>query len=454
MKVLKFGGTSVGTVGSLLNVKAIVESIEAPVVVVVSALGGLTDKLIATARMAASGNTSYHDEMEAISSRHFDIIANVVAPELQGKVMQRISELLRELKRNYDGIYLLRDLPQRTLDVVVSFGERMSSVIVTAMISNSSHHDSLKIFKTEKWYSKNIADKKLTDKLIKKEFEGLDTRAVVPGFISTDRDSGEITNLGRGGSDYTAALIAAALDAEELDIWTDVDGFMTADPRIIKDAEVVGKMSFVESMELCTYGAKVIYPPTIYPVFHKNIPIKILNTFNPTAPGTLITDSDREGENPIKGVSSIKGTSLFKLTFKDKSARASLEKRAFNALSRFGVTVFPVSTTGSGESVISFAVPGSDSAAANDAISDEFAPELGARKLIATEMGENLASVAVVGEGMKDRMELGRNIRMALDREEINLEAWSEGRSDTTFSYVVPLAETEKVLRLIHPLIR
>ncbi len=233
MKVLKFGGTSVGSIASLLNVKAIVEAIPAPVIVVVSALGGLTDKLIATAGLAKDGDRSYVDEMDAIASRHFDIISAVVGEELRPGVTDRISELLSELKRRYDGVFLLRELSARTLDSIVSFGERMSSVIVSAMIDGASLHDSLNFIKTEKWFAKNIADQKITSEAICTEFEGISDRAVVPGFISTDRDTGEITNLGRGGSDYTAALIAAALDAESLEIWTDVDGFMTADPRVI-----------------------------------------------------------------------------------------------------------------------------------------------------------------------------------------------------------------------------
>lgn len=313
MKVLKFGGTSVGTVESLLNVKSIVESIDAPVIVVVSALGGLTDRLIATAHMAASGNDDYKLEMEAISSRHFHIISNVVTEEKRADVISKVSMLLAELKRNYDGVFLLRHLAPRTLDCIVSFGERLSSRIVAAMIENSSLHDSLKFIKTEKWFEKNIADQKLTSSLITEEFASLSTRAIVPGFISTDRDNGEITNLGRGGSDFTAALIAAATNAEILEIWTDVDGFMTADPRIIEDSLVVPEMSFVESMELCSFGAKVIYPPTIYPVFHHNIPIRILNTFNPTAPGTLISDMAGDGIFTVKGVSAIRGVTLFSI---------------------------------------------------------------------------------------------------------------------------------------------
>jgi len=215
MKVLKFGGTSVGTVESLLNVKSIVEGIDAPAVVVVSALGGLTDKLIATANMAAEGDPAYRDEMEAISSRHFHIISNVVPEDKRPEVIKEVSLLLNELKRIYDGLSLIKDLPAKTLDVIVSFGERMSSVIVAAMIDGAERRDSLNFIKTEKWFDKNIADQKLTTQLVIEEFQTPFNKAIVPGFIATDKDSGEITTLGRGGSDFTGALIAAALEAEQ-----------------------------------------------------------------------------------------------------------------------------------------------------------------------------------------------------------------------------------------------
>ncbi|MDE5773810.1 MAG: aspartate kinase, partial [Muribaculaceae bacterium] len=287
MIVLKFGGTSVGTADNLFNVKRIVESLDDSAVVVVSALGGLTDKLIATAKLAAAGNLDYSKEMDAISLRHHNIISEVIQPGDGLKTLAKIDPLLQDLRRLYDGVCLIGDLPEITLNKIVAMGERMSSIIVADMIDGASHHDSLSFIKTEKWYDRNIAAAELTTQLIRQEFNS-DSKypAVTGGFISTDKNTGEITNLGRGGSDYTAALIAAALDAEVLQIWTDVDGFLTSDPRIISEAHVVPRMSFVESMDLCTFGAKVIYPPTIYPVFHKNIPIRILNTFHPEVEGT------------------------------------------------------------------------------------------------------------------------------------------------------------------------
>lgn len=294
MNVLKFGGTSVGTVESLKCVKQIVESREDKTIVVVSALGGVTDMLIKAANTALAADTSWHEVFDNIVERHRVVVESMAHPSVKERLWHEISALLDRLKRYYCGIELVEDLSERTLCNVVSFGERMSSLIVSNIIAGATLFQSPEFIKTEKWYGRNIAVTELTTRLIRDTFLHTNYKvAVVPGFISRDRDNNDITNLGRGGSDYTAALIAAALDADTLEIWTDVNGFMTADPRIIKDAAVIPHLSFLESMDLCNFGAKVIYPPTIYPVFHKNIPIKILNTFNHTAPGTLITEEHR-----------------------------------------------------------------------------------------------------------------------------------------------------------------
>lgn len=452
MKVLKFGGTSVGTADSLLNVKAIVESIDTPCVTVVSALGGLTDRLIATARMAAGGNPAYEAEVSAMARRHYDIIDRVVPPQKQETVKDIIAGLFDSLKRQYDGVALLQNLSPRTLDVIVSFGERMSSQIVAAMIDGSSLHNSLDFIKTETWYSKNIADKKLTNSLIAKEFGNLSTRAVVPGFISTDRLTGKITNLGRGGSDFTAALIAAALDAEILEIWTDVDGFMTADPRVIPEAAVVPHMTFVESMELCNFGAKVIYPPTIYPVFHKNIPIKILNTFNPSAPGTLITDAPRPGDPSVKGVTAVKATVMFSLP---QASSSNLSDRALNALVKKGLTVYPVSTQliDRQRPCAALTVAAADADLTHKTLLAEFAPEMSAGVIPGVNRTDNLATVAVVGDAMRRDTRLGPRIRNSLLRNSINVLGFSEGNSDTTLSFTVDADNVRDALRTIHGLL-
>lgn len=452
MKVLKFGGTSVGTVESLRSVKNIVESNPTPQIVVVSALGGLTDRLIATARKAAAGDETYRDDITAFSERHRLIIEEMVPPEKRNDTLQAVEDLISALARNYDGVFLLRDLPGHILDVIVSFGERMSSIIVTDMIDGAVRFDSLKFVKTENWYSKNIADQKLTASLIQKTFKGFNGVAIVPGFISTDRSTGAITNLGRGGSDFTAALIAAALDASILEIWTDVDGFMSADPRIIPDARVMPAMSFIESMELCSFGAKVIYPPTIYPVFHKNIPIKILNTFNPTAPGTLITDRHEDKDVGIKGISSIKGITLFNTSIADMRGSRQLRSRALNVLAKRGVTVLQA-TREETEPVLSFAVSSADADTVQTLLLSEFAPELSKGVVKSIRRKEGLAVVAVVGEGMRERSRLAPRILNSLNRDSISVESHTHKASATTLSFVIDEESVGRALRIIHSLL-
>lgn len=451
MKVLKFGGTSVGTVDSLKCVKSIIEALPSDTVVVVSALGGLTDKLIATANMAARGD-NWRPEMDAIVARHLHIIDALVREDRKRQTLDRVNSLLEDLSRNYEAVALLGDLPGKTLDAIVSFGERMSAPIVAGIVDNAVLHNSLDFIKTEKWFDKNIADAALVHKLVIEEFSsGRPGPHITGGFISQDRDSGEITNLGRGGSDYTAALIAAALDSDMLDIWTDVDGFMTADPRVIKDARVLPHMSFIESMELCSLGAKVIYPPTIYPVFHKNIPIRILNTFNASAPGTIIADAPESDEFPVKGVTSIKNTCLVRIAGNLTENVAQINTRAYNALARNGISVFLLAQPGENRE-FSFAIAASDQNNASKVLNEEFAPELLAGHLSAISLSSGKATVAVVGEGLKNIKGVKARISNTLSRCGVNILASSEGNLDTTASFVVDEGDTVAALNAIHGL--
>lgn len=455
MKVLKFGGTSVGTVASLNNVKQIVEGLGEPAVVVVSALGGLTDKLIATAGMASRAEDGYKDEMDAIRKRHYDIIEGVVAPEKRDDCRGKVEPLLDELSRLYDGLSLIGSLPEKTLDSIVSYGERISSHIVNAMIPTSSHVDSLAIVKTEKWFGKNIADTRLTTDNIIAAIHPEEGRPVIMGgFISTDRDNGEITNLGRGGSDFTAALVAAALGAEILEIWTDVDGFMTSDPRIIDDARIIPIMSFVESMELCSFGAKVIYPPTIYPVFHKNIPIKILNTFNPSAPGTLIKDFQHKElakGGRIRGLSALKDTAIINIRGSLVANMAAISSRTFNALAKQGISVYLVTPVDESD-CFSIALKTPDVDKAKSLIREEFAPEFSSGLISEVESVAGLSLVAIVGEEILSGGFITPRIHNTLRRSSVMPVAFSEGASRTTVTVAVPEADTNTTLRLIHSL--
>ncbi len=448
MRVLKFGGTSVGTVESLLNVKQIVEAIQEPHIVVVSALGGLTDKLIATAHLAES-REEWRTEWEAMVQRHRNIIQAVVRPENMSWVSETVESLLSELARNYEGVELLGQLPETALDAIVSFGERMSAPIVAGMIEGGELHYSPDFIKTEKWFDKNIVDVPLTESLIRNEFKvGSGLNVVTGGFISSDKDTGAITNLGRGGSDYTAALIAAALNASVLDIWTDVDGFMTTDPRIVKSAQVIPEMSFVESMELCSFGAKVIYPPTIYPVFHKNIPIRILNTFNPSAPGTFI--SDNADPVIVRGISAIRQMALITLRGALTSNIPQATSRSFNALARCGIPLFLLTQPEEGK--FSFTVSGKDATNAVNALNEEFAPDLLDGRLDSIDLEEDLAVVALVGDDIRSASGIAARVSHTLQRNGIEVLAGSEGSSKTTVSCVIKEKFTNQAIPLIHNL--
>lgn len=454
MKVLKFGGTSVGTVESLRNVKSIVDSIPGKAVVVVSALGGLTDKLISMAHAAAKDDKSWKEEMQHTRNRHFHIVKEMVPQHLKAPVSVKLSELLDELERIYEGVNLLKSLSDSVLDIIVSYGERMSSVIVAAMVENGKRYYSPDFVKTEKWYGKNVADSQLTEKLIRETFASMapNEKAIVPGFISSDSTTGEITNLGRGGSDFTGALIAAALDAEVLEIWTDVDGFMTADPRVVKDAIIIDHLTFTESMELCTFGAKVIYPPTIFPVFHKNIPIKILNTFNPGAPGTLIDDRALNEDLEIKGVTALKGIFLISIEINSGKNDNDYARRALKILSNQAVSIIPVANTDPA-SELKFALSASDPKTIMSLLTNEFFPEISDGLVDFPRLKEDLCAVAIVGKDMKGKKRLGARLGHSMLRNSINVESYSPGNSDTTLIYIINQDKISVALPLLHSII-
>ena len=450
MKVLKFGGTSVGTVERLSHVKMIVESCTEPVIVVVSALGGITDKLINTAQLAAKGDVSYLELYAHIVERHNSVIDGIVPKEKQLDVKSIVNPLLEELGNIYRGVSLIKDLSERTLDIIVSYGERLSSVIISRIIDKAQHYDSRNFIKTEKQFGKHILDNEETQRLIHATFDNNNFEvAIVPGFISSNAN-GDITNLGRGGSDYTAAILAATLDASILEIWTDVDGFMTADPRVINNTYVIDHLSFIEAMELCNFGAKVIYPPTIYPVFHKNIPIRIKNTFNHTAPGTLISEQRPSAEGKaIKGISSINDTCLITVSGLGMVGIVGINARIFNALAKNGVSVFLVSQASS-ENNTSFAVKNADADLAVQVLQEEFAAELLSGELSEITPERNLATVAIVGENMKHTTGIAGKLFNTLGRNGISIIACSQGASETNISFVIDLKNLRKALNVIH----
>ena len=452
MKVLKFGGTSVGSVTSITSLKKIVEN-EArrqPVIVVVSALGGITDKLLLTSQLAVSHDEHWRDELTAMIDRHHSMIDTIITDTRKREILfNQVDTLFEQLRSIFFGVYLIHDLSNKTRDSIVSYGERLSSLIVATLVNGAKWYNSLDFIKTERKGGKNVLDRDLTNKLISATFSDLPRLSVVPGFISKDRDSDEITNLGRGGSDYTASIIAAALDASSLEIWTDVNGFMTADPKVIKSAYTINELSYIEAMELCNFGAKVIYPPTIYPVCLKNIPIRVKNTFNPENPGTIIRDHIENDRKPIKGISSIKGTALITVTGLSMVGVIGVNRRIFTRLADSGISVFMVSQASS-ENSTSIGVREEDAPRAVDVLNEEFAAEIEDGAMFPMHAETGLATVAIVGENMKHAAGIAGKLFGTLGRSGISVIACAQGASETNISFVVKQEYLRKALNVLH----
>lgn len=452
MKVLKFGGTSVGSVKSILSLKKIVEN-EAKhqsVVVVVSALGGITDKLLSTSQLALHHQEAWRTEFDKMVDRHHKMIDTIITdPTKRENLFNTVDTLFDQLKSIYYGVYLIHDLSEKTQNTIVSYGERLSSNIVATLIGGAKWFDSRDFIKTERRDHRNVLDAELTNKLVKEAFSDLPRVSLVPGFISRDKDTDEITNLGRGGSDYTAAIIAAALDAEVLEIWTDVDGFMTADPRVIKTAYTISELSYVEAMELCNFGAKVIYPPTIYPVCVKNIPIRVKNTFNPENPGTIIKAKIDDDKKPIKGISSINGTALINVTGLSMVGVIGVNRRIFTALANNGISVFMVSQASS-ENSTSIGVREEDAEEAADVLNTEFSAEIENGAMFPMKIEHGLATIAIVGENMKHTAGIAGKLFGTLGRSGISVIACAQGASETNISFVVKSESLRKSLNVLH----
>ena len=452
MKVLKFGGTSVGTAESISLVKQIVEAQTEPVIVVVSALGGITDRLIRMAHLASSGDVAYETEFDDIRKRHDQLIRDVIPTGTSRKrtLYRKVHALLDELQGICQGLFLLKEMSPNMEDTVVSYGERLSSLIAGSLIDGATLYDARLFMKTEQKGGKHMLAKNVTEQLIRETFEGKrETIAVVPGFIASDVTTGHVTNLGRGGSDYTAAVLAATLGADALEIWTDVDGFMTADPKVISNAYAIDELSYVEAMELCNFGAKVVYPPTIYPAFHRNIPILIKNTFNASAPGTIIRDKLHDNSRMIKGISSITGTSLINVTGLGMVGIIGINQRIFSALAKNGISVFLVAQASS-ESSTSIGVRNDDARLAADVLNDEFSKEIAMGEMNPMTIIDGLATVAIVGENMKGNPGLAGQLFGVLGRNGINVIAAAQGASETNISLVIRKDYLRKTLNVIH----
>ena len=382
--------------------------------------------------------------------RHHQMIDAIISdPSSRENLFNVVDSLLDQLKSIYFGVYLIHDLSEKTQDAIVSYGERLSSNIVATLIRGARWFDSRTFIKTERANEKHTLDSELTYRLVKKTFSDLPHISLVPGFISRDKTTERTTNLGRGGSDYTAAIIAAALDAECLEIWTDVDGFMTADPKVIKTAYTINELSYIEAMELCNFGAKVVYPPTIYPVCVKNIPIKVKNTFNPTNPGTVIKQKVENDRKPIKGISSISGTTLITVTGLSMVGVRGVNRRIFTTLAANGISVFMVSQASS-ENSTSIGVRDQDAERAVEVLNREYEKEIETGAMFPMHAESGLATIAIVGENMKHTPGIAGKLFGTLGRSGISVIACAQGASETNISFVVEGTSLRKSLNVLH----
>lgn len=449
MKVLKFGGTSIGSPERIRRVKKIIESQSTPCVIVISAFQGITDDLKQTCELAANNVEEYKVLFRKIIQKHKEYTEQLIDQNKKGQVLEALLNIFNKLEASLDDIYQHHELSKSALDEILGSGELLSSLIISNLIDNSIHIDSRTFIKTDSNFGFAHVDFSLSDKLIKKYFSEIDTHIIVPGFISSNSGN-KTTTLGRGGSDYTAAIIAAALDARILEIWTDVDGFMTADPKKVEKAYAIDNLTYSEAIELSHFGAKVIYTPTLRPVYKKNIPIVVLNTFNPSSKGTIISNKQSdEILSPIKGISSIDHIDLITLQGTGMVGVTGTSMRLFGALARRNINIILI-TQASSEYSITFAVSPSDSAQAADAILEEFKIEIDQNKELKILVEKNLSIIAIVGERMKNTPGISATLFRSLGRNGVNVIATAQGSSELNISVVIKRDNLKKALNVIH----
>ncbi|MBI4862353.1 MAG: bifunctional aspartate kinase/homoserine dehydrogenase I [Candidatus Riflebacteria bacterium] len=455
MRVMKFGGSSVGTAERIQQVIRIVQGRAATVesvVVVVSAFGGVTDGLIAMSQRAASGDRSYSQELAALRDRHL-AVATALGP--RGDLPAILAHLGREFQDLADalqGISLIRELSKRTLDYIMSFGERLSAFIVASCareaLPGACYVDAREIIRTDRQFGAARVNLESSFANIRSRLGGTAAGAVVTGFIAST-DQGETTTLGRGGSDYTAALVGAGVGADEIEIWTDVDGVMTADPRKVPQAFPIPRMTYMEALEMSHFGAKVIHPPTIAPALQRNIPLSIRNTFNPDAGGTVIVHESADHEHPIRGISSVDDVALFRVEGSGMVGVCGIASRLFGALAREGISLILISQ-GSSEHSICFAIAPQAATLAREAIELEFSLEMKAGIIDDIVVETDLAIVAIVGENMRRTPGIAGRLFGGLGRNGVNVNTIAQGSSEYNISLVVGKPDLSKALNAIH----
>ena len=450
MKVLKFGGTSVGSVESIRQIQHIISQQTDDCIVVVSALGGITDQLLKAAQLALQDGEEYMEVYQQIRQRHIDMVNNLIGnPTTRQMLCLEIESILDELRSILFGVHLVKDLSNKSQAVIVSYGEQLSSRIVTAALPGAVRKDSLQFIRTDHKQEQVLLDTELTESLVQQAFSPLPHLAVCPGFISRDSKTNEITNLGRGGSDYTASILAATLGAEVLEIWTDVNGFMTADPRLIPNAYTINSLSYVEASELCHFGAKVVYPPTIYPACAKNIPIRILNTFCPDHAGTIIQAEPEKSMRYVRGLSSIRDVALITVSGLSMVGVIGVNQRIFGALAKAGVSVFLVSQASS-ENSTTLGVQEKDCNTAVEVLTKEFKEEIKVGSMYPMLVQQGLAAVSIVGENMYNVPGMAGKLFGTLGRNGISVIAFAQGAKETNISFVVPAQLLSKTMNVLH----
>lgn len=448
MKVLKFGGSSVGTPEAVLQVKQIVDRLDTSAVVVVSALGGVTDRLISLSAQAVDPAADYFTALDELHARHDKMVRTVLPADRQEEILQGVSNCFDELSRILQGVHLIGELTPKTADAIVAYGERISSSIVAALLG-ARHIDSRRLIRTRPEGAKHIVDFDATHAAIAEADLSRCPLTVMGGFISSDVESGRTTNLGRGGSDYTAAILAAALGAEVLEIWTDVDGFMTADPRVIPTAFTIDELSYDEATELCNFGAKVVYPPTIFPVCVRNIPILVRNTFNPNGKHTVIRRNAAPSSRLIRGISSIGETALVTVSGMSMVGVVGVNRRIFTTLAQAGISVFMVAQSAS-ETSTSLAVTPADAQRACHILDAEFAQEIAAGAMNPAGCRTGLSTVAVVGENLRHHTGTVGRLFSVLGRNGIGVNAVALGALEMSVSFVIERPLLRKALNVLH----
>ncbi len=455
MKVLKFGGTSVGSIASiqtLLNILSGEFKTQEKPVIVLSAMGGVTNLLASMAEDAANGK-EFTAALADLEKRHFDVVKSLLDVQNQNPAFTRLKIHFNQLEELLQGVLTLRELTPKTRDQILSFGERCSTIMVSKIAAQHFKDvlfvDAAEVIKTDSSFGNAKVNTELSEMLIRNLYEAnKDKMLIVTGFIAGN-DAGQTTTLGRGGSDYTAAIFGAALNAKEIQIWTDVNGMMTADPRMVKKAFSLTELTYTEAMELSYFGAKVIYPPTMIPAFLKKIPIVIKNTFEPEFEGTVIRHDCKASSLPIKGISSINNISILNLEGSGMVGKSGFSGRLFSLLAREQINVILI-TQSSSEHSITFAVQPQDTERAKQVIEQEFELELAAKKLEHLVIEKNLAILAIVGENMKQTPGMSGKLFHALGRNGVNVRAIAQGSSEYNISVIISANDLSKALNAVH----